>query len=354
MSNENKFTPIVDQTYVPFGFYSNLEKIIKAGKFYPVYITGLSGNGKTIMVEQICAALSRELIRVNITKRTDETDLIGTYELVDGNTIRKEGPVITAMKRGAVLLLDETDLGTEDLLCLQPILEGKPYFDKKTGEVVHPQKGFNIIATANTKGKGNDDGRFIGANILNEAFLERFAITVEQTYPDPEIEKEILRKKFEELEINDDQFALNLVTWANVIRKSYFDGAVDEIVSTRRLVHVAQAYAIFQDKMESLELCLNRFDDDTKVAFIDLYTKIDSGIIDENEMNLVECHESLASKLSGFFNTKVRILMNSAVNDSIIVESHNGARTEIPKTTFETIQNLDQYIMGIVENHSKK
>lgn len=354
MSSENKFTPIHDPSYVPFGFYSKLQKIVKSKTFYPVYITGLSGNGKTIMVEQVCAALSRELIRVNITKRTDESDLIGTYELINGNTLRKEGPVITAMRRGAVLLLDETDLGTEDLLCLQPILEGKPYFDKKTGEVVHPEKGFNIIATANTKGKGNDDGRFIGANILNEAFLERFAITIEQEYPEAEIEKEILRKKFKELDIVDDQFVTNLVNWTNVIRKSYFDGAVDEIVSTRRLVHIAQAYSMFQDKMESLELCLNRFDEDTKVAFIDLYTKIDSGIIDENEMNLVECHENLAGKLSGFYNTKVRILMNSAVDDRIIVESHNGTRTEIPKSVFETVQNLDQYIMGIVETHSKK
>ena len=270
------FVPEKNTTYVPFGFFNDMKNIIKSGIFYPIYITGLSGNGKTFMIEQVCAALNRELIRVNITKRTDETDLIGSYELIDGNTVRREGPVITAMRRGAVLLLDECDLGTEDILCLQPILEGKPYFDKKTGEVVHPADGFNVIATANTKGKGSDDGRFIGTNILNEAFLERFAVTVEQDYPPASTEKKILEKNFAQLGLTDGEFIEKLIMWAEVIRKSFADGAVDEVISTRRLVHIAKAFSIFQNRHKAIELCLNRFDADTKNAFLDFYTKIDT------------------------------------------------------------------------------
>ena len=269
------FVPDRNETYVPFGFYNDLRDIIKSRIFYPVYITGLSGNGKTFMIEQVCAALKREMIRVNITKRTDESDLIGSYELVDGSTIRREGPVITAMRRGAVLLLDECDLGTEDILCLQPILEGKPYFDKKTGEVVHPAAGFNVIATANTKGKGSDDGRFIGTNLLNEAFLERFAITVEQEYPPAATERKILEKNFAILGITDAIFIDRLITWAEVIRKSFSDGAVDEVISTRRLVHISKAFSIFNNRLKAIEMCLNRFDTDTKNAFLDLYTKVD-------------------------------------------------------------------------------
>jgi MoxR-like ATPase len=270
------FVPDRNETYVPFGFYNDLRDIIKSRIFYPIYITGLSGNGKTMMIEQVCAALKRELIRVNITKRTDESDLIGSYELVDGNTVRREGPVITAMRRGAVLLLDECDLGTEDILCLQPILEGKPYFDKKTGEVVHPAAGFNVIATANTKGKGSDDGRFIGTNLLNEAFLERFAITVEQEYPPAATERKILEKNFAVLNITDTTFIDRLITWAEVIRKSFADGAVDEVISTRRLVHISKAFSIFNNRLKAIEMCLNRFDADTKTAFLDLYTKVDA------------------------------------------------------------------------------
>ncbi len=270
------FVPDRNETYVPFGFYNDLRDIIKSRIFYPIYITGLSGNGKTMMIEQVCAALKRELIRVNITKRTDESDLIGSYELVDGNTVRREGPVITAMRRGAVLLLDECDLGTEDILCLQPILEGKPYFDKKTGEVVHPATGFNVIATANTKGKGSDDGRFIGTNLLNEAFLERFAITVEQEYPPANTERKILEKNFAVLNISDTTFIDRLITWAEVIRKSFSDGAVDEVISTRRLVHITKAFSIFNNRLKAIEMCLNRFDGDTKTAFLDLYTKVDA------------------------------------------------------------------------------
>ena len=270
------FVPQKSSTYVPFGFYSDLKNIISSRIFYPIYITGLSGNGKTMMIEQVCAALKRELVRVNITKRTDESDLIGSYELIDGSTVRREGPVLTAMRRGAVLLLDECDLGTEDILCLQPILEGKPYFDKKTGEVVHPAAGFTVLATANTKGKGSDDGRFIGTNILNEAFLERFAVTVEQDYPPAATERKILEKNFAELGLTDAVFIERLITWAEVIRKSYSDGAVDEIISTRRLVHISKAFSIFNNRLKAIEMCLNRFDTDTKTAFLDLYTKVDA------------------------------------------------------------------------------
>jgi MoxR-like ATPase len=227
------------------------------------------------MVEQVCAALKREMIRVNITRETDETDLIGSYELIDGNTIRREGPAIVAMRRGAVLLLDETDYGSERLLCLQPILEGKPFFDKKTGEIIHPAPGFNVIATANTKGKGSDDGRFIGANVLNEAFLERFAITVEQEYPSNTVESKILSKVFAELGCSDQEFEEKLVVWADIIRSSFETGAVNEIISTRRLVHIAKAFSIFKDRMKAVQLCLNRFDEDTKNSFLDLYTKVD-------------------------------------------------------------------------------
>jgi MoxR-like ATPase len=298
--------PDRNETYVPFGFYNDMRDIIKSRIFYPIYITGLSGNGKTFMIEQVCAALKREMIRVNITKRTDESDLIGSYELVDGSTIRREGPVITAMRRGAVLLLDECDLGTEDILCLQPILEGKPYFDKKTGEVVHPAAGFNVIATANTKGKGSDDGRFIGTNLLNEAFLERFAITVEQEYPPAATERKILEKNFAVLGITDTIFIDRLITWAEVIRKSFSDGAVDEVISTRRLVHISKAFSIFNNRLKAIEMCLNRFDTDTKTAFLDLYTKVDAeatpapapAVVNWNDITIEKNQSTLSERYS--------------------------------------------------------
>jgi MoxR-like ATPase len=276
--------PEVNECFVPFGFCKDLTKIINANIFFPVYVTGLSGNGKTFMIEQICAALGRECIRVNITKRTDETDLIGNYELVDGNTVRREGPVITAMRRGAILILDETDYGTEDILCLNGVLEGNPYFDKKSGEVVHPAKGFNIIATANTKGKGSDDGRFIGANVLNEAFLERFAITFDHTYPERDVEVQILSKTFASFGVEGvADYTDKLVTWAGVIRKSFDDSAVDEVISTRRLVHIAKAYSIYKNRKKAVELCISRFDEETKISFLDLYSKVDATAADQQE-----------------------------------------------------------------------
>ena len=270
--------PAKDSTYVPFGFYRDLVNIVKSGMFYPTFICGLSGNGKTMMVEQVCAKLKREAIRVNISIETDEDDLIGGNTLVDGNVVYREGPVLTAMKRGAILILDEIDRGSNKLMCLQAILEGKPYFNKKTGEVITPASGFNVIATANTKGRGSDDGKFMGAQVLDEAFLERFAITVEQEYPSSAQEKKIVLNKMEVADCVDDEFADKLVLWADVIRKTFYEGGIDELVSTRRLEHIVKAYAMFKDRLKAIQLCVNRFDTDTKSAFIDLYTKVDAGV----------------------------------------------------------------------------
>lgn len=257
--------------YVPFGFFKNLKGIINSKEFYPVFVTGVSGNGKTLMIEQVCAELNRECIRVNISIETDESDLLGGPTLVNGNVVNRDGPVITAMKRGAVLLIDEVDRGSNKLMCLQGILEGKSYYNKKSGEMVHPTKGFNVIATANTKGRGSDEGKYL-SQILDDAFLERFPITVEQEFPSVTIEKKILAPL-----IDDQVYLDNLIKWADVIRKTYDEGGIDEVISTRRLVHIAKAFKIFGDKSQAIELCVNRFDEDTKSSFIDLYSKIDAG-----------------------------------------------------------------------------
>jgi len=269
--------PTKDKNFVSFGNYPDVKNIIKSNRFYPVFITGLSGNGKTMAVTQACAELKKELIRVNITIETDEDDLLGGYRLKDGQTVWQNGPVIESMERGAVLLLDEIDLASNKIMCLQPILEGSGVFVKKINKWVKPKDGFNVIATANTKGQGSEDGKFIGTNVLNEAFLERFPVTFEQKYPATSTEKKILVNTLKSYGKSDVKFVDKLVTWADVIRKTYFDGGVDEIISTRRLVHIAQAYAIFGNKMKSIEMCTNRFDDDTKNSFVELYTKVDAG-----------------------------------------------------------------------------
>ena len=269
--------PTKDKNFVSFGNYPDVKNIIKSNRFYPVFITGLSGNGKTMAVTQACAELKKELIRVNITIETDEDDLLGGYRLKDGQTVWQNGPVIESMERGAVLLLDEIDLASNKIMCLQPILEGSGVFVKKINKWVKPKDGFNVIATANTKGQGSEDGKFIGTNVLNEAFLERFPVTFEQKYPATSTEKKILVNTLKSYGKSDVKFVDKLVTWADVIRKTYFDGGVDEIISTRRLVHIAQAYAIFGNKMKSIEMCTNRFDEDTKNSFVELYTKVDSG-----------------------------------------------------------------------------
>jgi MoxR-like ATPase len=272
--------------FVPWGNFSLIEKVVKSGMFYPIFVTGLSGNGKTLMVEQVCAKLNKELIRVNITIETDEDDLLGGFRLVNGETKFVPGPVIEAMERGCTLLLDECDLGSNKLLALQPVLEGKGVYLKKINKWITPKDGFNVMATANTKGKGSDDGRFIGTNILNEAFLERFAVTMEQPYASVATETKIITLAMKKYGVEDAEFAKNLVTWADVIRKTFYDGGVDEVISTRRLDHIVKAFAIFGDKMQAIELCVARFDEDTKVSFLDLYTKIDAGVItgeDETE-----------------------------------------------------------------------
>jgi hypothetical protein len=267
--------PQKDDTFVPFGNFSDVKKIINSRIFYPVFITGMSGNGKTLSVEQACAVLNREIIRVNITIETDEDDLIGGFRLVDGNTVWHNGPVIDALERGAVLLLDEIDLASNKILCLQSILEGKGIFLKKTGRYVQPAPGFTIVATANTKGKGSDDGRFIGTNVLNEAFLERFALTFEQAYPTPTIEQRILEGVCSELGIDDSEFCQKLAFWADQIRRTFKEGGVDEIISTRRLVHIIRAYSIFGKRSKAIEVCTNRFDDETKESFMSFYEAID-------------------------------------------------------------------------------
>ena len=272
--------PTKDDVFVPWGHFKDIKSIVSSKQFYPIFVTGLSGNGKTMNVQQACAQTKRECIRVNITIETDEDDLLGGYRLQDGQTVWQNGPVIEAMERGALLLLDEIDLASNKIMCLQPILEGNGVFLKKINKFVKPANGFNVIATANTKGQGSDDGKFIGTNVLNEAFLERFPITVEQSYPTNKIENKILSNVMSDKGMTkkvDEKFATDLVNWADIIRKTFYEGGVDEIISTRRLVHIVEAFAIFKDKMKAIELCTNRFELDTKTSFLDLYTKVDGG-----------------------------------------------------------------------------
>ena len=270
---EQNLIPEVDPNFVKFGNFPDVKKIIQSKEFYPCFITGLSGNGKTLGVEQACAQLKREVVRVNITIETDEDDLIGGFRLVNGSTVWHNGPVIEALERGAILLLDEIDLASNKILCLQSILEGNGVFLKKIGRFVRPARGFNVFATANTKGKGSDDGRFIGTNVLNEAFLERFPVTFEQSYPSVKTEEKILN-----LLCDDKEFCKRLVDWGDIIRKTFFDGGVEEVISTRRLVHIVKAYAIWKNKEKAIEVCVNRFDDETKQAFLDLYDKVDADV----------------------------------------------------------------------------
>lgn len=278
ISNPEKTFASIDETFVPWGAFHDIVKIIKSEMFYPVYISGLSGNGKTFMVEQACAKINKEFIRVQINPETDEDDLIGGFRLVNGETVFSKGPVLKAMENGAVLLLDEVDRATNKIMCLQGILEGKPVLVKKTGEVIYPAPGFNVIATANTKGKGSEDGRFTAASIIDDAFLERFTISVDQPFPSPSIEKKIVVNHMKKFGDVDDDFAQNLVTWADIIRKTFFDDGVDEVVSTRRLCHIVQTFAIFGKKDKAIDLCISRFDEDTKSAFLDLYSKVDAGM----------------------------------------------------------------------------
>jgi len=270
--------PKSDPQYVTWGHFKDIKTIISSKIFYPVFVTGLSGNGKTSMIHEVCAKLKRDLVRVNITVETDEDDLLGGFRLVDGETVWQDGPMINAMRNGSVALVDEIDLASHKIMCLQPVLEGKPIYLKKINEVVYPAPGFTVIATANTKGKGSDDGRFIGTNILNEAFLDRFSATFYQEYPTTKMETKILKKQFAMRELDEDEFVDKLVRWADVIRRSFKEGAVDEIVTTRRLIDITKSFSIFNDKLKAVAMCLERFDDETKESFTDLYTKIDAGV----------------------------------------------------------------------------
>ena len=273
-AEEPNLVPDRAEGYVPFGNFNDVRAIVRSLQFYPAFVTGLSGNGKTMMIEQVCAALGRECIRVNITIETDEDDLIGGFRLINGHTVWQNGPVVIAMERGAILLLDEVDLGSNKLMCLQPVLEGRPIFLKKINKMVVPKDGFNIFATANTKGKGSEDGRFIGTNVLNEAFLERFSITVEQEYPAESVETKILTNELAKLNLENGEFVSDLVGWANATRAAFYDGILLELISTRRLVAIVKAYQIFgQNEMKAIELCLNRFDEDTKQSLMTYYTK---------------------------------------------------------------------------------
>ena len=286
-----KIIPEKMSNYVPFGHFKDVKNIIKSKMFFPIFVTGLSGNGKTLMIEQVCAQLKRECYRVNITIETDEDDLMGGHTLQNGNVIFREGPVIKAMRKGAVLLLDEVDLGSNKLMCLQSVLEGKGYFIKKTGEWVSPKEGFTVLATANTKGQGSDDGKFIGTQIMNEAMLERFAITMQQEYPPVKTERSILKKEMELTGEVDNEFCEKLVDWADIIRKSFYEGAIDDVVTTRRLVHIVNAFRMFDDKLKSITMCISRFDEETRNSILDLYSKIDAGV-DLNAENPVDETES--------------------------------------------------------------
>lgn len=294
--NKERTFAEVDPTFVAWGSYHDIVKVIKSEMFYPVYVSGLSGNGKTFMVEQAAAKLNREFIRVQINPETDEDDLLGGFRLVNGETVFSKGPVLKAMENGAILLLDEIDRATNKIMCLQGILEGKPVLVKKTGEVVKPAKGFNVIATANTKGKGSEDGRFTAATIIDEAFLERFTISVDQKFASPAIEKKILLKHFDKFGAKDDEFVQKLIDWADIIRKTFYDDGVDEVISTRRLCHIVQTFSIFKDRMKAIDLCIARFDDDTKEAFLDLYSKVDAGVeiptMDDEDFGPKEFDES--------------------------------------------------------------
>lgn len=282
-SSEEVFVPEVDVTFVKWGYFNDVRDIVKSKMFYPMYVAGLSGNGKTMMIEQVCAALGREYVRVQITPETDEDDLIGGFRLLNGETVFAKGPVIKAMEAGAILLIDEIDRGTNKLMCLQGVLEGKPVLIKKTGEVVSPAPGFNVIGTANTKGKGDEAGRFISASIIDEAFLERFTITLEQPYPNSSIEKKIVLNHMTKFGVDDEDFADKLVAWGQAIRVTFQDGGIDEIVSTRRLCHIVQTFSIFKNRLKAIELCVNRFDDDTRAAFIDLYEKLDGKVVQSTQ-----------------------------------------------------------------------
>lgn len=288
VSSDEVYVPSVDPTYIKWGEYSNITKIIKSNMFFPTYVAGLSGNGKTMMIEQACAKAKREYVRVQISPETDEDDLIGGFRLIDGETVFQKGPVVKAMERGCILLIDEIDRATNKIMCLQGVLEGNPILLKKTGEVVRPADGFNVIATANTKGRGSDDGRFTAASIIDDAFLERFVCVIDQPFPQPTIEKKIVSAHMSKFDVEDEEFTDKLIAWSNVIRKTFDADGVEEVISTRRLCHIVKTFSIFEDRMKSINMCISRFDEETRTAFLDLYTKIDESQLTEDGEIVIE------------------------------------------------------------------
>ena len=354
MSNEVKYSsvevmrndisatvPETDPTYVPFGNYVDVEKIIKSKIFFPVYITGLSGNGKTMSIMQACAKLKRKLLRINVTEETDELDLIGGTELVNGSTVYREGAVILAMREGAVLLIDEGDLNNTKILCLMPILEGKPYLNKKTGEIIKPAEGFNIFITGNTKGQGSEDGRFVGTKVMNEAFLERFAITMEQEYPTMAVEKKIIIKNMEKEDCLDEDFASRLAEWSENIRKTFKEEACNNLITTRRLTHIVKAYSIFRDRLKCINLALNRFDDETKIGFLDLYTKIDESVNPKPEP-VVAAEAPAPETMETFLNSFVSQPVQPVINNPTPVLSPIRTTGYIHPATINTTNNIDE------------
>lgn len=273
--------PKVQDNFVPFGYYEDLKQILATKQFFPLYLYGLSGVGKTKFVIQACAELDYPLVRVNLTDNTTEDHLIGGFRLINGETVFYKGPVIQAMEAGAVLLLDEGDQAPPTVnMCLQAILEGDGYLIKQTGEKVKPKPGFTIILAANTKGKGDETGIFIGAQIQNEANLDRYLITFEHEYPPEKIERKIILNEFKlnGLDPKDgfhEQLVAVLVKWANNIRKGTTNGVNMETMSTRRLVHFAKTFSIFKHKTKTLKLVLSRFDVETKNSWNDLFSKVD-------------------------------------------------------------------------------
>lgn len=339
--NDDVYIPDADSTFVPWGEYKNVKQIIESRLFFPLYINGMSGNGKTMMVEQACAKLKREYVRVQISPETDEDDLIGGFRLINGETVFHKGPVIKAMERGCILLIDELDRGSNKIMCLQGVLEGKPVLIKKIGQVVYPANGFNVIATANTKGRGSEDGRYSAANIIDEAFIERFVATIDQPYPDYRIESNIVSKHMDRYDIDDSDFTEKLVSWSSVIRKTYENEGVDELISTRRLCHIVKAFSIFRDRMKAINMCINRFEAETREAFLDLYTKIDSGLI-KNESSPDSADSAAEQTLpknlhfnfSGEFTLKhMNELMNNKHNNIMTKTDIKKVKTLLKQST---------------------
>jgi hypothetical protein len=272
--DSHSLVPSLNANFVPWGNYHLIKKLINHDKFMTAYITGETGNGKTLNFEQACAELKRELIVVPITAFTDEDDLFGGFRLVGGDTVWVDGPVIEAMKRGAILLLDEVDNGTEPLMSLQAVLQGNSYFVKKLGRVVEPTDGFAVFATANTKGDG--DGDYVFTNVLNKAFLDRFKILVEQPYPSIAVERKIVSRwiKYNAPHV-PNSWTNNITKFVDVVRNTYKEGGISEQISTRRLVDMTMMYGMLGNASEAIKLTTNRFDTDTQVAMLALWENID-------------------------------------------------------------------------------